>query len=211
MDPQGAFEALRASLDGRLARSAQPAPFAGAPSSTTWLLTWTSDGAPARLQGSRVEIDGARTDSSWFAFEAPALDPRAWLRVATRAFASMALGDRVPHRRMIFAVPALDGAIAQGVAPGPEEWTALNGPYEPPQSLEEAMRASDDLAKRLRAPFTAVLPKLRELGEFVIEVEDGTMSVRFPSLFGEADAYRRVIDATRTLLAAAPAPGGGVS
>jgi hypothetical protein len=202
-EQDAAFESLAQMLNARVARHHVKPPFPGAPETHEWRVAWTSDGASARLVASAVGMDGVRTDSTWLSFEDGRLDGAAWLRIVSRPLEELYLGARVAHRKGAFGDGDLDAVLVQGLPPGQDEWSQLHGPIPPERDLEATRRATDGLVGRLRAIFGEVLPRLQSLGDFVIELEDGTLSVRYATIFGKAEAYRSVIDCARRLLESA--------
>ncbi len=107
-EQDAAFESLAQTLSGRVTRQHVKPPFAGAPETHEWRVTWTSDGASARLVATAVGMDGVRTDSSWLSFEDPRLDAAAWLRIVSRPLEELYLGARVAPTDHAFLVEVDD-------------------------------------------------------------------------------------------------------
>lgn len=200
-----AFQALAQALGAQARRINQPAPFQGGPSTDEWRLAWDVGEATARLVAAATTMDGQGTQSTWLSIESRALDPAAWLRVATRPLEEACLGARLAHRRGFFGDERLEEDFVLGLPPGAKEAAALYGPTD--RDYETSIRATDAFFERLRPSFLEVLPRLRSLGDFVIEVEDGTLSVRYPLLLRTTDAYRGVIACAQRLVDSAGVRG----
>ncbi len=198
-----AFRILADALKGQTSRSAQKPPFPGGPATSEWRVMWEGGGARGRLVARIMELDGQRTDSTWLSIEDAALGEGAWLRVATKAMEEMCLGARVARRRGSFGSVELDGALVQGLPPGEAEILALYGPLSEERDVAGPIRATDALVGRMRGAFAEVLPRLQSIGDFTIEVEDGTMNVRYAAVFPRPEVYRSIVECARKLIDAA--------
>ncbi len=193
-----ALDSVGRTLGATAMRTQQAPPFPGGPASASVKLAWESPSRHGRLVAAVNELEGSSTQSTWISIEDTRLHTSAWLRASTRALEADCLGAHVPHRRSAIGDAALDEALVLGMPPTSEELSALYGPGS--YDTDSAVRASDSLLERCRPMLVNILASLRELGDFIVEVQDGTLSVRFPHLLPSADAYSAAIDAASTLL-----------